>query len=339
MSTGLFSSLYLFPFLCAFFVSVGIILILKRIAILRRFNLRRDSGRHINRADASRFGGVAVILAFWLAVFFDPNLIFSQTLWGLALGSSIILIFGLWDDFQELNWKIQLFFQVSLAIFAYHWGIKTDHIAGGTIDLSYYWTGLIFVVGWLILSINSMNWLDGVDGASGGVAFLGTATIFLLALKPEVNQPPVAIISVALAGAILGFLIFNFYPGKIMAGTSGSMFFGFMLGSLAIFAGAKVATALLVMTVPIVDFLWVIGERIRAGVSIFSADQRHWHHKLLRLGWSQRKIALFFWGITLMMAFLSLNTRLAGKMISIAIAFIFIIILMLITNRKLIQDK
>ncbi|GAH05001.1 unnamed protein product, partial [marine sediment metagenome] len=74
-----------------------------------------------------------------------------------------------------------------------------------------------------------MNWLDGIDGLSGGVAFIAAVTIFILSLKPEVNQPPVGIISLALAGSILGFLIFNFYPAKILAGTSGAMFMGFSL--------------------------------------------------------------------------------------------------------------
>lgn len=333
---------YFFPFLGAFLISCGIILFLRRLNLAGRFNFRRDSDRHINLSGVSRWGGLAIIVSFLVTIFIDPNLIFSHTLWGLIWGSIAILIFGLWDDFRELDWKTQLVFQISLAIFIYFWGIRTDYISnpfGGLISLTHMGVGLLFVVGWLLLSINSMNWLDGIDGTSGGVAFLGALTIFLLALKPEVNQPPVAIIAMALAGAILGFLVFNFHPGKIMAGTTGAMFFGFMLGSLAIFAGAKVATALLVMVVPIFDLLWVIGERLFAGVSIFEPDQRHLHHKLLRLGWSQTKIALFFYAITLGMALLALNTRSMGKMISILVSLFLILGIMVLTNKKLAIKK
>lgn len=338
----MFFSLYFYPFFVAFLASVGIILALRKADLFGRLSLRGQATRHIHPSGISRLGGLAVIGSFLLVIFVDSSLIFSHTLWGLILGSLAILIFGLWDDLRELDWKTQLLFQIGLAVFVYFWGIKTEYLAnplGGTIALTNMAAGLFFVIGWLLLSINSMNWLDGIDGTSGGVAFLGALTIFLLALKPEVNQPPVAIIAMALSGAILGFLVFNFHPGRIMAGTSGSMFFGFMLGALAIFAGAKVATALLVMVVPIVDFLWVIGERLMARVSIFMPDERHLHHKLLRLGWSQTKIALFFYAITLGMAMLALNTRSMGKMISILVALMFVLGIMAATNKKIATVK
>lgn len=341
MLSDLSLGLYLLPFLRAIVISAVIIsavVFLRRSCLLRRFNLRRDGERHVHRQGVSRWGGAAVILAFWLSVFADPNLVFSRALEGFFIGSLAILIFGIWDDFREIDWRLQLLFQAILAGIAYFWGIRAEYLTnplGGTISLQNFWIGIIFVVGWLILSINAMNWLDGTDGLSGGVALFGVAAIFLLALKPEVNQPPVAIIAAALFGAILGFVIFNFHPGRIMAGTSGSMFFGFMLGGLAIFAGAKLATALLVMALPIVDFVWVIGERIKAGVSIFDPDRRHLHHKLLRLGWSQKKIALFFYAITLFLSILALNTRLTGKLAAVFFGMMLIVGIRLAIDRKI----
>ena len=101
---------------------------------------------------------------------------------------------------------------------------------------------------------------------------------------------------------------------QFLAGTSGSMFMGFILAILAIFAGAKIATTLLVMAVPIIDAFWVIGERIRSKSSIFSADKRHLHYKLMELGWSQKKICIFYYAITTFIAILALNTGAIGKM-------------------------
>lgn len=324
--------LYFIPLIQSFLVSVGMILLVGSWKGRKDF---RKGMRHFHSKDVSRMGGPAVILSFLAVISWNVDLVFSQAIWGMAIGSISILIFGVWDDFQELDWRIQLGFQTILAIAVYFLGIRADHIAGGMISLASLWSGLSFVVIWLLLSINSMNWLDGTDGLSGGVALLGALAIFLLALKPEVNQPPVAIIAVALAGAILGFLLFNFHPARIMAGTSGAMFFGFILGSLAIFAGAKLATALLVMAVPIVDSLWVIGARIKAGVSIFYPDQRHLHHQLLRIGWSQKKIALFFYGITFLLAVLALETRLIGKLAAIIFSLVLIMGVKLVIGRNI----
>jgi len=156
-----------------------------------------------------------------------------------------------------------------------------------------------------------------------------------LSLNPEVNQPPVGIIAVILAGAVLGFLIFNFYPAGIMAGTSGAMFMGFALAALAIFAGTKIATALLIMAIPIIDVFWVMGERIKAGDSIFKSDTRHLHRKLMELGWTQRKIALFFYAVTFLIAVVALNTRTIGKLITIILVAVIMVTALIIINKKL----
>lgn len=335
-------NLYLPPFLTSFFISVIFTAVL--VWLSKKFpalNTSRKSKRHILRKNISRLGGVAVIFSFGLAIFLNDKLVISPTLWGVLIAGGLILLIGLWDDFRELDWKYQLFFQIALAVFIFIIGVRVEYITnpfGGVVFLNlgqYLIPSLIFVIAWILLLMNSVNWLDGVDGLSGGVTFLGAVTIFLLSLKPEINQPPVGIIVMALTGAILGFLLFNFHPARIFAGTSGSWFMGFMLGSLAIFAGAKIATALLVMAVPVIDAIWVIGERIRSGNSIFKADHRHLHFKLLELGWSQKQIALFFYVITLLIAAVALNARAVGKMITIILVAIIMSAALLYINRKL----
>ena len=286
-------------------------------------------------------GGMAIIIAFCLALILDPELVISQPLWGIMTASFIILAFGLWDDFFEIDWKTQLFFQFVIAALIFIIGVRVEYVTnplGGVFFLlsdNFFLPSLFFGILWIVLLMNTVNWIDGLDGLSGGVVFLGSLAIFFFSLKPEVNQPPIGIISMALAGAVLGFLIFNFYPARILAGTSGSMFMGFMLAVLSIFAGAKIATALLVMAVPIIDAIWVIGERIRSGNSVFKADRRHLHFKLLELGWSEKKISIFFYSITLIILMISLNTRTIGKTISIVLVFLIMVAYIIFVNNRL----
>jgi UDP-GlcNAc:undecaprenyl-phosphate GlcNAc-1-phosphate transferase len=288
-----------------------------------------------------RIGGVAIIIGFAVALLLDGNLIISEKLWGIIIVSFLILIFGIIDDFLELDWKAQLIFQISIALLIFVFGVRVEYItnpAGGLIFLNvgkYLIPSFVFIMIWIVLLINSMNWVDGIDGLSGGATLIGILTIFFLSLKPEVNQPPVGIIAMALAGSILGFLIFNFYPSKILAGTSGSMFFGFILATLAIFAGTKIATALLVMAVPIIDALWVIGERLRSGNSIFKSDNRHLHYKLLEIGWSPKKITLFLYAVTFSIAIVAVNTRAIGKIITLTLIIAIMVSALIFIGRKL----
>lgn len=331
-------SLYLFPFFLSFFLAVVFLSVF--LFAIKFFPDRRKSIRHIHNGNISRLGGVALILAFSLALFFDPHLFVSTELKGILIASFFILIIGVWDDFSELDWKNQFFFQIILSVFIFIVGVRVEYITnplGGVFNLSsddFFLPSIFFGIIWVVVLINSMNWVDGVDGLSSGITLIGGSTIFLLSLKPEVNQPPVAIITMALIGAVLALLIFNFYPAKIFAGTSGSMFMGFALAVLAIFAGTKIATTLLIMIVPIMDALWVILERIRSGQSIFKADRRHFHHKLLELGWSQRKICLFFYAITGVVALIALNTRAIGKLMTISLASLILIGVFYYVNRK-----
>jgi UDP-GlcNAc:undecaprenyl-phosphate GlcNAc-1-phosphate transferase len=115
------------------------------------------------------------------------------------------------------------------------------------------------------------------------------------------------------------------------------MFMGFSLAVLAIFAGAKIATAILVLAIPIIDFVWVIGERIRNGKSIFKPDKNHLHHKLMELGWSQKKIALHYYAVTMIIAIVALNTRIIGKSITLILASVVMSSIILGVNYKLAQ--
>lgn len=335
---------YIVPFVESFLLSVFFIIV--AINLAGKINWEgRQSGRHIHAAGKNpvfRVGGIALVLAFNLAILLNKELFISPELYGVMAATLLIMLFGAWDDFREIIWKFQLFFQVSIALMVFIIGVRiyyvSNPILGSIINLDVgvgVFFSAVLVIIWTVLLINSMNWLDGIDGLSGGVSLIGTLTIFFLSLKPEVNQPPVAIIALILAGSILGFLIFNFHPSKVLAGTSGSMFMGFALATLAIFSGTKIATAMLVLALPIIDFLWVIGERLRSKKSIFKPDKNHLHFKLLELGWSQRKINTFFYSITALMAVVALNTRAIGKSITFLLALAVMAAVLVVISRKI----
>jgi UDP-GlcNAc:undecaprenyl-phosphate GlcNAc-1-phosphate transferase len=267
--------------------------------------------------------------------------VMTLPLWGIVAAALFILFVGILDDIRELSWKAQLLSQFLLASAAFCMGIRLLSLSspfGGTIFFDapeYVFPSFVLTVAWMLFIMNAVNWADGIDGLCGGVAFIGFLAILFLSLKPEVNQPPVGLLAAALAGGSLGFLVFNFHPAKILAGTAGSWFLGFMLAVLAIFAGTKIATALLVLALPALDAVWVVFDRWRSGVSVFQADARHLHYRLRELGWSQVRITLFFYAVTLAIAVVALNTRSLGKFVTIVLVTAIALAVFLWVERKI----
>ncbi len=318
------SELFLPPFLIAFALTAGCILLFLLVPLFRRTLWRLD-GRHKPKRSLSRLGGIAMLSAFLITLFLDPHLVLTREFLGLSVGIMLIAFFGLWDDLSELSWKVQIFFQAALTIIVFIFGVRIVSLTnpfGGTIvfpEDHFVIPAFLILFVWLLLVMNAMNWLDGLDGLCGGVALVTLVAIFFLSLKPEVNQPPIAIIALIGAGVVSGFLFFNIYPARILAGTSGSMFLGFLIAVLAVIAGTKIATALLVLSLPIADAFFVMMSRVRAGVSVFQADQRHLHYRLKAFGWSERRIAWTFFFITVVIAILALLTEGMMKFVAILI--------------------
>ncbi len=323
-------SLYGNPFILALALSLGVILLLLLVPLFHK-QVWRKGKRHENKEHLSRLGGVAIIAAFIFTVLLDPNLVLTKAIIGLICGAIMILFFGLWDDLYSQDWRVQLSFQVVLSLLMIIFGIRILSLNipfDGTIFFTeQYWflPSVFLTLIWFLVVMNAMNWLDGLDGLAGGVSFLGLITIMLIALRPEVNQPPVAILALAGAGAVLAFLLLNFYPARILLGTTGSLFLGFLIALLAIISGTKIATALMVLSLPIADALWVIVDRLRHKRSIFQADQSHLHYRLRDLGWSERRISWFFYGVTALISFLALSTTLMSKFIALVLIGVVIV--------------
>ncbi len=267
-----------------------------------------------------RLGGVGVIISF-LIVFFLSEIHIEGKLFFLIILGLAILFFGVWDDFRNLSWKKQLLFQFFLIGIAISLGFSVEFIS---LSDNFLWRfdvfswnffgqmvfpmSIFFVFVWMSFLVNAINWADGMDGLAIIIGIIGAISILFVSLRPEVNQPAVAILSVIFIGGLLGFGWFNFPPAMIIAGTSGSYFIGFFLASLAIMAGTKIATLMIVLALPMADAIWVIFSRIRAGRSIFSRDEkcRHFHYQLQKIGWSDKKILVSYFVFIGAMAFLGI---------------------------------
>lgn len=152
-----------------------------------------------------------------------------------------------------------------------------------------------------------MNWFDGLDGLAGSVGLTAALALFFVSLR--VDFYPTAVLSLIIAGAAAGFLPWNWHPSRIFMGSVGSMILGFLLGVTAIISGGKVATTILVLGIPILDALIVITRRLKAGQSPFIADQRHLHHRLLKIGLPVPWIVVLINSISIIFAILAVRSQ------------------------------
>jgi UDP-GlcNAc:undecaprenyl-phosphate GlcNAc-1-phosphate transferase len=292
----------LLPFAVAFLGALFLTPLVSRVA--RRFgfvDVPREP-KHVHHTPIPRLGGAALFLPFVAAVLLtfllpverkDPLEVHRLT--GLLLGSAIVFLLGVWDDKRELGPVPQFAVQLVAAVVALYFGITIGEIANpfGGVMVFGPLVAVVFTLFWLVGMMNTVNWLDGLDGLAGGVTVIASVLLFVHSYR--LGQYSVSILPLALAGCVLGFLPFNFHPAKVFLGTSGAVFLGFALGSLAVIGGAKMATALLVMGIPILDVGWQIINRLRLGRSPLLGDRGHLHHRLLDLGLSQRRVVLFFY--------------------------------------------
>jgi len=319
---------YLIPMVIAFFSTLIITPVLIKYLVKNKISLQQPRDRDVHTKPIPRLGGVVIFIIFWLAVisyqlFYPEKLHFvnekilgiDKNLLGVFLGSLILVITGIVDDLKNLNPWVKLFWQAIAAVTVVAFGIKILWLAnpvGGTNIIINNWTYFLVPI-WIILLVNITNWLDGVDGLASGISFITLIVLMFLALTPFVNQPATALLCAILAGAILGFLPFNFNPAKIFLGDSGSMFLGFMIAIAAIISGGKIATTALVLGVPILDAAWVILRRIFSGKSPMKADKFHLHHRFLQAGFSQKQTVIIFYLISALFGIIALQSGIEGK--------------------------
>lgn len=334
--------IYFVFFFVAFFASLVAAFFVARCANAHGIVDTPDTGRHLHKQPTPMLGGVAVFLGFLLTTaavgvgggyLLNGNIPLPLLL-GIWGGGVILMIGGFWDDKLRLPAMLSIIAPILAALIIVAVGTKAVSVhnpfTGNVILLEnlelYGWkfvSGLIVFL-WTMTLTYTTKILDGMDGLVTGVCAIAAFVLFGLSLSPEVMQPQTAMLAIALAGSLLGFLVLNFYPAKIFLGESGSTFAGFMLAVLAIVSGGKIATTLLVMGIPFLDMVWVIFRRLSVGRSIFSGDREHLHYKLQEIGLSQRQTVLLLYALTAMFGLAGLFLQSRGKLI----AFLILIVVM-----------
>ncbi|MBR2240714.1 MAG: undecaprenyl/decaprenyl-phosphate alpha-N-acetylglucosaminyl 1-phosphate transferase [Clostridia bacterium] len=344
---GDISIAFLLAFVTAFVITPYTIRLAKRVGAIDIPEKRR-----INEEPMPRLGGIAVIIGFLLSCIylliimtleknFNPfgEEQYFHKLIGFLLGIIVLGIFGFVDDVRGLPALIKLIGQTLAAIVVVSFGIQIDNInipfLEQTLNINNHIYIYILSVGWIVGITNAINLIDGLDGLSSGITLI---SCFSLIIVFTMNQSPlVAIILItALAGAIVGFMPYNFNPAKTFIGDVGAQFLGFALAVISILGTAKTYTLLvlisplIILALPIADTLFAIVRRIIKGKSIkaiFAPDTGHLHHKLMKKGYTQKQAVLILYGISACLGMFAIILLESGiwKAISFALMIIAVI--------------
>jgi len=343
----------------AFFLSLLVATVLTplvlRLAATRGLYDQPD-GRKVHSRLVPRLGGIAIVIAFFTPLVgllvveagLTSQLTQSNTqLIGLFVGGLLIAALGLYDDLRGTNARQKFLVQIGVALLMWALDYRIENVTnpfGGQIELGV--MSLPVTVFWFVGVMNAVNLIDGLDGLAGGIGLISVSTLMVLAVMD--NNVLAALMCACLAGALVGFLFFNFNPARIFMGDTGSLFLGFVLATFSISTSAKGSTAIaltvpmLVLALPIVDTVLAIGRRVRARRNIFSADQEHIHHRLLKAGFSHRGAVLVLYGVASALAGLALVVRassqpVAGLVMLAAAVLLFVLLRILLGGGRVVR--
>ena len=254
-----------------------------------------------------RTGGYGVFLAFWAAIglsfLVEPSNLErlaadNWRLLGLFVGSLVMLPLAVADDLRRLGPWPQLLGHAVVAAIPVFFGLRIEEVATpfGIVKIPEELAGPLAAL-WIVGMINAINFIDSMDGLAAGIVAI--AAIVLFFRSAWFGQPSIAILPVALAGACLGFLTRNWHPSRVILGSSGALFLGYVLGATTSIGGAKIGTAFLVLAVPILDVAWVVYRRLSQGRSpLHGGDSEHLAHRLKLLGLRDPAIVLSLYTVS-----------------------------------------
>ena len=302
-----------------FIIALVLALILTPLAgkLGERFGVLDEPGkRKVHLSPIPRCGGLAIVAAFLLTLALsalisglsDKLTLDRQTTFFL-LGALMVFGVGLFDDFHRLGPKVKFLFQVIGASIAFWGGLRIEVFPFFGIDLHFVILSYFITVFWFVFFINAINLIDGLDGLAAGIAFFASAIMVILSVMK--GEYLIAMLFAALAGAVLGFLRYNFNPASIFMGDGGSYFLGYVIAGLSIMGSIKsqVGAAMLIpivaLGVPIFDTILSPIRRFILGREMFKPDKGHIHHKLAGMGFSTKRVVWTIYGISFCLCILS----------------------------------
>jgi len=259
--------------------------------------------RKIHKKPIPRLGGIAIwlgtVFSLITVVLLQGTYPFGNSISAILVGGTIMFILGVVDDTYGLSAKFKLIVQLGAALIAFLLGVQINHITIPFIDINLnlgLWSLPITIL-WITGLSNAFNFIDGVDGLAGSLGTASAITLGIIALFVQPPQVTCALLCFILAGAIMGFLVFNYNPARIFMGDSGSLFMGFLLATLSVVSTMKsvaftIFLPMFVLVVPLFDISFATFRGLLKGKSPFRADAEHLHHKLLRAGFSHNKTVL-----------------------------------------------
>jgi len=365
----------LITFFLAYFVALIPLPLIISIASRHGF-LDRPGFRKIHSSPVPRLGGLSVFLGIWGSWFFfitrNPDHFPYEShgmFVGLFLASLIIWVLGIYDDLVGANaWK-KFLVQIVAAIIVVRSGLEirllSNPFGSGEFILNSRPLIWVLTVGWIVFITNSINLIDGLDGLASGVCFITSLTLYFIAR--DLGSPHLPFFALAIAGSCLGFLMFNFAPARIFLGDSGSLVLGFLLACLSIMGTAKRSTAIvmfgppIILALPLVDTLLAIPRRFfrdqpRDARSVFrlfcsprqlllrlrevfSADQEHIHHGLLKIGLSHRSAVVILYMVTMLLGLTAYGTAVKNLLTGSIMLFIALSLALIWLRRRVKRTK
>ena len=328
---------YLTAFVSALFLSFILTRYVRDLANRRGWLARPALDRHLHCRPVPRLGGIAIFVSFLaslgLALLLGHRELLvsfafsSKALYTILLAGALVFLLGVHDDLRSAGPWIKFAVQTMAAAILFAGGLRILDLPVLFGGRHFPWfLGLPLTILWVVAITNAFNLIDGLDGLAAGSALFSTLVVFTVALVNHAGL--VSLMAIALVGAVLGFLRFNFSPATIFLGDCGSLFIGFMLSALAL-QGAQKAPTIIAVAIPVVSFGLPILEtalsvlrRFLSGRPVLTADREHIHHKLLQRGLSQRQVAITLYAVSAIFALLSLfllwpNQRSLGLVLAV----------------------
>lgn len=323
---------------------VSVVLTLLALKVFPKLGLMdRPHLYNLLRKPIPYYGGIVVYLAFLVSMLVFVPL--EKNTIGLLVGATMIFAVGFFDDLLRISPFVRLAVQFAAGVVLIYFGIGIMSFNVpflGVLDLTsldFSVFGMpvlsaIFTVVWIMFFVNALNLLDGVSGLNSGITSIAAFTIFVLSIHPFIHENPASQVSTATTALIvsavaLGFFLFDMPKPRILMGDSGSTLFGFLLGALAIFSGGKMATAFLVLGLPIIDLLWAVIRRTLSGKKFWEGDLLHLHHRLLQVGISESWVVFVYLVISGVLGVSAVSFVNTYQKFFVILAFLFLMVLLI----------